>query len=411
MPWPDDRFPTAGEILERLAEIQGDARFSSMCSIHDFDNDTHEGRTTKYLRIGRLDAGNASRNKVVLTGGIHAREWVPPMALTNLAMKLLKAKHDSSSIALGGAVFSSTDVDRIIEHVDLYIAPMINPDGYEHSRTQDRMWRRNRAPAPPANAPDVTYIAPCAPDKDAAIGVDINRNFDVVWKFEDFYIADAIAQGRVGSSSNPCDISQQFRGAHAFSEAESKNVKSLLDKDPAFYCDCHMFGPVVFHAWGIEQNRKVPGATPTLNPGRVRDGTWPAGTAPGTLGFNDYKEPIGSTFIAEVRALAGLMADATGLATGRRYGIQPGAAPGALTGAADDYATSKNLGGAKPAIKAFTLECHDKFIVDFATEYRGIERELQAAVMALLRHAAVPPPSSGSPSTPSSGRNCFSCRE
>jgi murein tripeptide amidase MpaA len=408
MPWPTDRFPTAGEILLRLAEIQGDARFSSMCSIHDFDNPTHENRPTKYLRIGRLDAGNANRNKVVLTGGIHAREWVPPMALTNLAFKLLEAKHGGSSISIGGAVFSATDVERIIEHVDLYIAPMINPDGYEHSRTSFRLWRKNRKPAPPDPTPDVTYIAPCAPGKDEAIGVDINRNFDVVWKFEDFYIADAVALGKVGSSDRPCD--DQFRGIHAFSEAESKNVKFLLDKNPGFYCDCHMFGPVVFHAWGIEQNKKVPGVTPALNPGQVRDGTWPAGTAAGTPGFNDYKEPIGSTFIAEVRALAGLMADATGLATGRRYDTEPGAAPGALTGAADDYATSKNLGVSKPPIKAFTLECHDKFLVDFATEYHGIERELQAAVMALLRHAAVPPPSSGPPSTPSGGRNCFDCR-
>jgi murein tripeptide amidase MpaA len=30
--------------------------------------------------------------------------------------------------------------------VDWYIMPLLNPDGYEYSHTNDRMWRKNRTP-------------------------------------------------------------------------------------------------------------------------------------------------------------------------------------------------------------------------------------------------------------------------
>lgn len=41
-----------------------------------------------------------------------------------------------------------------------HIVPVLNPDGYEYTHTQDRMWRKNRA----------SYGGEC-------VGVDLNRNF------------------------------------------------------------------------------------------------------------------------------------------------------------------------------------------------------------------------------------------
>ena len=42
--------------------------------------------------------------------------------------------------------------------------PMLNPDGYEYSRTTDRLWRKNRR----------------QPPNEGCFGVDLNRNFDVI---------------------------------------------------------------------------------------------------------------------------------------------------------------------------------------------------------------------------------------
>src|SRR3954451_12187264 len=49
----------------------------------------HEGRQTHALRLGLGD----DRDTVLILGGMHAREWVPPDALISLAAHLLEA-HD-----------------------------------------------------------------------------------------------------------------------------------------------------------------------------------------------------------------------------------------------------------------------------------------------------------------------------
>jgi murein tripeptide amidase MpaA len=36
---------------------------------------------------------------------------------------------------------NSSAYSKILEEIDIYIIPMINVDGYEWSRTRDRMWR------------------------------------------------------------------------------------------------------------------------------------------------------------------------------------------------------------------------------------------------------------------------------
>ena len=44
--------------------------------------------------------------------------------------------------------FSSPE-DRLVNgdvrDVDWFVMPLLNPDGYEYSRTTDRMWRKNRS--------------------------------------------------------------------------------------------------------------------------------------------------------------------------------------------------------------------------------------------------------------------------
>ncbi|QQP52967.1 Carboxypeptidase B, partial [Caligus rogercresseyi] len=44
-----------------------------------------------------------------------------------------------------------------------YIMPLVNPDGYEYTRTTSRLWRKNRAPPPKGSR---------------CFGVDLNRNWN-----------------------------------------------------------------------------------------------------------------------------------------------------------------------------------------------------------------------------------------
>ena len=74
---------------------------------------------------------------------------------------------------------------------------MMNPDGYEFSRKEDRMWRKNRQ----KNAGSDCF------------GVDINRNFGK-------------AYGSY-SSDDPCD--EDYRGNEAFSEPEAAALKKYIE--------------------------------------------------------------------------------------------------------------------------------------------------------------------------------------
>ena len=279
-----------------------------------------------------------------------------------------------------------------MDKLDLYVAPIINPDGYTFSRNHAgdpnlASWRKNLAPAPAA-LPGGCLAAD-------AIGVDLNRNFDVVWDFEKFYSKAAISSGDMRSSKNPCD-KDLYIGETAFSEPETVNVKKLLEKDMRFFVDVHMKGGTILHSWGIESN----GTDPAM---RFNDSTFdrkPDGTGgrdgPHHPAYAEYLEP---TVLSEITLIASRMAAAIKKATTAVYTPQPGWMLYATSGASDDYAFSRHIADpSKPLTVAYTIECGSNaeggFFPDFSTQYPKIAKEVQAALLALLTYAAdwTPPP-------------------
>ena len=53
-----------------------------------------------------------------------------------------------------------------VDDYDWYIIPAVNPDGFVHTQTKDRLWRKNRLPP----LPGADQSADCW-------GVDLNRNW------------------------------------------------------------------------------------------------------------------------------------------------------------------------------------------------------------------------------------------
>lgn len=64
------------------------------------------------------------------TLGIHAREWVGPATVLYLIDFLTQN-------------VPSGDED-LTDNLDWYFLPVVNPDGYEYTWTNDRLWRRTR---------------------------------------------------------------------------------------------------------------------------------------------------------------------------------------------------------------------------------------------------------------------------
>jgi len=119
-----------------------------------------------------------------IDGTIHAREWISPAVVTYMINELLSNQEDFSDL---------------LDRIDFYFMPMVNPDGYEYSHVTNRMWRRTRQPHDPSGN---------------CVGVDANRNFG--YQF-----------GGPGSSPDYC--SETYRGPHAYSEPETNALRNFIE--------------------------------------------------------------------------------------------------------------------------------------------------------------------------------------
>ncbi len=269
----------------------------------------------------------------------------------------------SSLVALAGATrdCSACDGGEIVK--ELGIGPCSaceGMDGREYVFDVNRMWRKNRTP----NAGT------------SCVGVDLNRNYDLLWGIE-----------TVATSSNPC--SNVYFGPSAFSEAETRNVKRLLD-DYAIDCmvDVHSYSELILHPWGHAPNQTVdPSQRFTL----VGTSGW-AYLPSDAPGYEEYMPPKDLERFEKVGAAA---AKAINDVRGRVYVVEQGTDLYETTGTTSDYAYSRHV--ANPELRkvyGFTFEtgysqgtAEDSFQPPFPEADR-IAEEATSGLMSIL-HSCV----------------------
>ena len=79
-----------------------------------------EGRPLKLVQIGE---GGTNKPAVFIDGGIHAREWVSPAAVTYLIHRMVETEGENNNL---------------LDKFTIYVLPILNPDGYEYSREHER---------------------------------------------------------------------------------------------------------------------------------------------------------------------------------------------------------------------------------------------------------------------------------
>ncbi len=181
--------------------------------------------TIKMFRINTTPASTAKPGMLVIAG-IHAREWIPPLAAIEFASQLLKTYTPGSTNPAVQAI------NQLVEELDIIIVPALNPDGINFSHHDFAMWRKNRRHNTPPPMP-------CAVPAFDHNGVDNNRNYSIFW-------------GDSGSSGDVC--SDSFRGPSAFSERENQNIRWIVEQFPNLLTamDCHSFGEDIFRAHATE---------------------------------------------------------------------------------------------------------------------------------------------------------------
>ncbi|KAL3089768.1 hypothetical protein niasHT_020210 [Heterodera trifolii] len=186
---------------------------------------THEGRQIPLIKIGTGPAG--TKPAVWMDGGIHAREWISPAAVLYMIDQLVTGYDSQPAIR------------QFVDHLDWFIVPMLNPDGYEYSRSsadpEVRLWRKNRSPV---QCTQISTGLFSPPQTQCCQGVDLNRNFD--WFF-----------GQVGSSSDPC--SEIYSGNFAFSEPETRSVRDFISQQRGrvkTFLTFHSYSQILMYPFG-----------------------------------------------------------------------------------------------------------------------------------------------------------------
>lgn len=167
---------------------------------------SEEGRPLLGLRLG--DGGYDARRGTLITGGLHAREWVAVHSALYIAERLLEDD------GIDPVVTALLDEQKVL------VVPVVNPDGYRYTWTTDRLWRKNRHD-----------------NGDGSFGIDLNRNFTTGW-------------GGPGSSGSTA--SNNYRGVAPLSEPESAAVAEFLALHPRYdrHIDLHCTGQLALHPWG-----------------------------------------------------------------------------------------------------------------------------------------------------------------
>ncbi|XP_036157505.1 carboxypeptidase B2 isoform X2 [Myotis myotis] len=148
---------------------------------------SYEKRPLYVLKVSEKQ--QAAKNAVWIDCGLHAREWISP------AFCLWFIDHVSQ---LSGEENLFTN---ILRHLDFYVMPVVNVDGYDYSWKMNRMWRKNRSDH----------------ENNPCTGTDLNRNFASKHWCEK------------GASSFSC--SEIYCGLFPESELEVKAVANFLRRN------------------------------------------------------------------------------------------------------------------------------------------------------------------------------------
>ena len=298
---------------------------------------TAEGRQSHALRIA---TGSCQTTGVLLISGTHAREWGGPDILVNLATDLLEAWSAGSGLTYGGTSYSASDVQRILERVELIVFPDINPDGRNYSQTVYSMWRKNRNPASSGGVA-------------SRIGVDDNRNYDFLWDYPTAFAPAAVGAGTLASNDPSSDL---FHGRSAFSEAETQNVRWLFDGYPRIrrFIDIHSYGGNILHPWGDDANQS---ATTSMN---FTNSGWNGQRG---LSGDAYSEYVVAGNLTSLQQMGNAMKAAIAGVRGESYNVaqsffMPGwPTPYPTSGASDDWAFSRHYADpTKPLVLGYTIE-------------------------------------------------------
>jgi hypothetical protein len=234
---------------------------------------TLDGRTVYAVEIGHRVRRPASGAPTFLLMGLHhAREWPSGELAMEFAHDLVKNFGRSARIT------------GLLKQARVIVVPVANPDGFHLSRTDgeyvdlreandyDPLAGSTSILATPGHAykrkncrivdgedtPDGSCAAAATSNGGFGIGVDLNRNYGGFWGGPGAAGPEPDAGEVSGGTADPT-----YRGASAFSEPETKNIRDLVQgRQVTMLISNHTFSNLVLRPNGVNPSTIGPDGKP-----------------------------------------------------------------------------------------------------------------------------------------------------
>jgi murein tripeptide amidase MpaA len=298
------------------------------------------------------------RRTVLITGGLHARELMNPDAIVDLLVDLCVAYQNGTGISYGNRTWTDREIKSMVESLDIWMIPCVNPDGRQRVMDGDCLWRKNIR------------------DNEGTTceGVDVNRNFDGA-----FGIVNAT------TACYPCSLN--YHGKEAFSEPESQNIRDFCDAHQIHVAiDVHSYMGLVLYPWGHAPTQVADSSKrfTTLVSERCKP-----------LNPPDYKEYMPRRDQRRYQTVAQRVVDSISTVPGQTYRPMPTHSLYGASGTCSDYLYGRHI--ADPALQktyAFALETgpdtgdlETSFHPEDPVKLSAVKRDAKVAILTLIEQS------------------------
>jgi carboxypeptidase T len=174
---------------------------------------SHEGDSIFVMKISDNPNQDENEPEMLYSSLHHARE---ALSLSQLVYYMYYLCENYTT---------STYVKYLVDNLEMYFVPIVNPDGYKYNEQTNPfgggMWRKNRR-----NNGGGTW------------GVDLNRNYGLGWGYNN-------------TGSSPNSSSDTYRGPSGFSEPETQAMQYLCNSRTfQLALNYHTYSNLLIYPWG-----------------------------------------------------------------------------------------------------------------------------------------------------------------